>query len=29
MLSTLQDSVESIKKGLAQYGANLTSAKRL
>lgn len=29
MLSTLQDSVESIKKGLEQYGANLKSAKRL
>jgi hypothetical protein len=29
MLSALQDSVESIKKGLAQYGANLTSAQRL
>jgi hypothetical protein len=29
MLSALQDSVESIKTGLAQYGANLKSVKHL
>src|SRR5258708_2160439 len=29
MLNALQDSVEWIKKGLAQYGANLKSAKPL
>jgi len=29
MLSALQDSVEWIKKGLAQYGANLKSAEHL